>query len=160
MFEGYFPRLQNVWGVFSYHLFRIGCHQSPSHDATALDFRFMISTLCNDKGKAEVKMYFPCSIAVWFDHWCIIVLIMTVITVRHERSTRWSQWSTIHAFPTSDMLIFSVGYDCYDYSTWWWLGTLLLLRCQKRGRWWWWRWKRQEKHWKYYFWREQLNMSL
>ena len=45
-------------------------------------------------------------------------------------------------------------------SAWWWLGTLLLLRCQKRGRWWWWRWKRQEQHWKYYFWREQLKYAL
>ena len=44
-----------------------------------------------------------------------IFMIMIVITVRHERSTRSSQWSTIRAFPTSDMLIFSVGYDYHDY---------------------------------------------
>ena len=60
---GYFPRLQKggVWGVFEgYFLSPLPhrlppiCSVAPSHDATALDFRFMISTLCNDKGKDEV----------------------------------------------------------------------------------------------------------
>ena len=146
----------------SYHLFRIGCHQSvlwlppmmPLLWTFDLSYRLCVMT--------RSKLRFKCVFLLlnYSVDWCKIVLIMIVMTVRHERSTRSSQWSTIRAFPTSDMLIFSVGYDCYDYSTWWWLGTLLLLRCQKRGRWWWWRWKRQEQHWKYYFWREQLKYAL
>ena len=83
----------------------------------------------------------------------IFFSFLLIVTIRRERCTRWSRWSTTRAFPMWGTPICCARYRREDV---FWSrqhhrshldGFDRLQRpVRRRERWWWWSWKRQDQH--------------